>query len=110
MTAPSNIGHEIARCSVEQVFALVGGKWKIAILCALAERPHRYGELRRAVLGITHKVLTSDLRQLERDGLVVRRLLPGSSPGVEYSLSALAESLKSVLLALDDWGREHLAA
>lgn len=99
----------LARCSVEQVFALIGGKWKIAILCRLGDQPSRFGELRRALVGISHKVLTQHLRQLERDGLVGRTTVAGNPPGVEYRSSALAESLRPVLLELDDWGRQHLS-
>ncbi|GEM32266.1 hypothetical protein NN3_32730 [Nocardia neocaledoniensis NBRC 108232] len=78
------------------------------ILWPLSERPHRFGELRRAVNGVTEKVLTTQLRELEADGIVHRTVYNEVPPRVEYSLTPLGELLNSALLPLEAWGREHL--
>lgn len=80
----------------------------MTILCALANRPHRFGELRRAIPGIAHKVLIQQLRQLQQAGLVNRQNLGGNPPGVEYSISSEAEGLCPILKELDAWWQVHL--
>jgi len=103
--------NEQRRCLIEHTIALIGGKWKIAIMWQLVDGPKRFGELQRSIAGITHKMLTQQLRELEGDGLVTRTVHGvNPSPHVEYAFSPLGESLRSVLLYLDEWGRVHLAA
>ncbi|MGK8502699.1 winged helix-turn-helix transcriptional regulator [Nocardia asiatica] len=80
------------------------------ILWPLSERPHRFGELRRQVPGITEKVLTTHLRELEADGIVHREVYDEVPPRVEYSLTPLGEQLNAALLPLEAWGRENLMA
>ena len=92
----------------ELVAALICGRWRMPILRTLARHPHRFGELRRAIPGVTHKVLTQQLRQLEKAELVTRRMLVGTPPGVEYSIPAKAMHLMTILQDLDAWGSEHL--
>jgi len=90
--------------------ALIGGKWKIPIMCKLVDGPKRFGELQRSIDGVSHKMLTQHLRELEGAGLVVRTvhgIYP--SPHVEYALSPLGASLSTVLVQLDDWGRAYFA-
>jgi DNA-binding HxlR family transcriptional regulator len=94
---------------VEATLSAIGGKWKILILWHLGIRTSRYGELRRQMPGITEKVLIQQLRELERDGIIERRVYPEVPPRVEYSFSAYGASLRPVLCALRTWGNGHLA-
>jgi DNA-binding HxlR family transcriptional regulator len=96
-------------CGLDAAIDVVGGKWKPLVLWALHERPHRFGELRREVDGISEKVLISQLRELERDGLVHREVHDQVPPKVVYSLTDLGVSLNAALDPLGDWGEEHLA-
>ena len=90
-------------CPVRDVLARVGGKWSTLILTALAERPHRFGELRRALDDISQRMLTQTLRELTRDGLVSRRVYPTLPPSVEYALTDLGRSLMPSLTTLIHW-------
>jgi DNA-binding HxlR family transcriptional regulator len=95
-------------CPVEAAVDVFGGKWKALILWWLQERTWRFAELRRQIPGITEKMLTRQLRELERDGIVERRVYPTVPPKVEYSLTEYGRSLKRALRALCDWGRNHM--
>jgi DNA-binding HxlR family transcriptional regulator len=95
-------------CGLDAAMDVIGGKWKVLILWALAERPHRFGELRRALPGVTEKVLTAHLRELETDEIVRRTAFDEVVPRVEYSLTALGVSLNAALEPLGAWGREHV--
>ncbi|MFD6393177.1 winged helix-turn-helix transcriptional regulator [Nocardia sp. NPDC055029] len=95
-------------CGLDATLSVLNGKWKMMILWPLSERPHRFGELRRQVKGVTEKVLTTQLRELEADGIVHRAVFDEVPPRVEYSLTPLGELLNSALLPLEAWGREHL--
>lgn len=108
MSALVRLSAALAQCPAEHVLALLGGRWKLAILCRLAEGPRRFGELQRLVHGVTHKMLTQQLRQLERDGMVTRTKLDGTPPGTEYALSEVGESLRAAVSLLEEWGRAHL--
>jgi len=88
--------------------ALLDGKWKVAIFWQLTLGPKRFGELQRLVPGITHKMLTQHLRELERDKVVVRSVGPETPPSVTYALSPLGASLQRLLRDVDRWGRKHL--
>ena len=89
--------------------SLIEGKWKLHILFWLCrEGTLRYGELKRALPGITHKMLSAQLKELERDSLVIRREYPQVPPKVEYRLSRQGHSLIPLLIALSDWGADHL--
>ena len=96
-------------CGLDAAVDVVGGKWKALILWALDQRPHRFGELRREVEGISEKVLIQQLKELERDGIVDRRVHDQVPPKVVYSLTRLGETLNRALEPLGDWGEEHLA-
>ena len=88
--------------------SLVGGKWKMQILFWLWKRQTmRYGEIRRALEGVTHKMLDEKLKELDRDGLIVRTEYPEVPPRVEYSLSDLGMTLMPVLHEICLWGHEH---
>ena len=95
-------------CGLDAAVDVVGGKWKPLILWEPGERPHRFGELRRAVGGITEKVLIGQLRQLERDGVVERRAFPEIPPRVEYRLTPDGEALNAALDPLGEWGERHV--
>jgi len=83
------------------------GKWKIEILWVLAQRTHRFGELRRALPGITQHMLSLRLRELEADGLVKRTVYPENVPRVEYEVSEAAHGLKPVFHAVIGWSHQH---
>ncbi|MGW4272550.1 winged helix-turn-helix transcriptional regulator [Streptomyces seoulensis] len=95
-------------CGIDAAMDVIGGKWKVLILWALHERPHRFGELRRGLPGVTEKVLAAQLRQLEEDGVVHREQHDEIPPRVEYSLTARGAALNESLAPLGAWGREHV--
>ncbi|SNT19854.1 transcriptional regulator, HxlR family [Actinomadura meyerae] len=95
-------------CGIDAAMDVIGGKWKVLILWALNERPHRFGELRRELPGVTEKVLAAQLRELEQDGIVHREAYDEVPPRVEYSLTALGVSLNEALAPLGAWGRENV--
>jgi DNA-binding HxlR family transcriptional regulator len=94
-------------CPAESTVELIGGRWKIIILWHLFQGVKRYSELQRALGRVTQKVLTQQLRDMERDGLVTRTVYPQVPPKVEYSLTSLGMSLKPVVDAIHRWGAEH---
>src|SRR5260370_24058216 len=95
-------------CPVEAAVDVFGGKWKALILWWLQQRTWRFAELRRQIPGITEKMLTQQLRELEEDGIVDRRVYPTVPPKVEYSLTEYGLSLKRALRAICDWGQGHM--
>ena len=99
---------ETTRCGLDAVLDVVGGKWKTLILWELQPQPRRFGELRRLVEGISEKVLIQQLRELEADGIVHREQYNEVPPKVQYSLTALGESLNSALMPLWAWGERHI--
>jgi DNA-binding HxlR family transcriptional regulator len=99
---------KVYNCPVEAAIDVIGGKWKPLILWWLHHRTHRFAELRRLMPGITEKMLTQQLRELEADGIVHRRIYPTVPPKVEYSLTDYGRSLKRALQAICDWGRIHM--
>ncbi|AEN12069.1 MULTISPECIES: helix-turn-helix domain-containing protein [unclassified Streptomyces] len=95
-------------CGIDAAMDVIGGRWKVLILWALDERPFRFGELRRQVPGVTEKVLTSHLRELEQDGIVHREVYDEVPPRVEYSLTPRGVALNEALAPLGAWGRENV--
>ncbi|HET7233715.1 MAG TPA: helix-turn-helix domain-containing protein [Longimicrobium sp.] len=95
------------RCGSRSVLDLVADKWAVIVIYVLAGGTHRFGELQRAVGGVSQKMLTQTLRGLERDGLVERRVYPEVPPRVEYTLSPLGETLVEPLSSLCRWAEEH---
>lgn len=95
-------------CGIDAAMDVIGGKWKVLILWALDEKPCRFGELRRAVPGVTEKVLSSHLKELEDDGIVHREEYAEVPPRVEYSLTPRGVSLNAALAPLGEWGRENV--
>jgi DNA-binding HxlR family transcriptional regulator len=98
---------ELVECGIGPAFEVIGGKWKAAILWELESRPHRFGELRRLMKGISEKMLIQQLKGLESDGLVVRTVHAQVPPHVEYSLTALGKSLNIALGPICDWGAAY---
>lgn len=89
--------------------SLIGGKWKMHILYLLWQKKvMRYNELRHSLDGITHKILTERLKELEKDNLIIRTEYSQIPPKVEYSLSELGESFVPVLHYFCDWGHKHI--
>ncbi|MGA5565743.1 winged helix-turn-helix transcriptional regulator [Streptomyces platensis] len=96
-------------CGLDAAVDVIGGKWKVLLLWALAQRPQRFGELRRELPKISEKVLTQQLRELEADGIVHRENFAQVPPKVEYSLTDFGVSLNEALTPLGAWGRAHMA-
>lgn len=91
-------------CPVEITLGVIHGRWKVLVIHYLLDGVKRFGELHRALAGISHRTLTQQLRQLEADRLIRRKVYRQVPPKVEYSLTALGESLKPVLSAMHEWG------
>ncbi|MEU3078665.1 helix-turn-helix domain-containing protein [Streptomyces laurentii] len=96
-------------CPLTEVLERVAGKWSIGILVAAAQGPVRFTELERAIAGISRRMLTLNLRRLERDGLLVRTVYPTVPPKVEYSLTPMARELHTSLSGLVGWAERHRA-
>ncbi|QST01897.1 helix-turn-helix transcriptional regulator [Pontibacillus sp. ALD_SL1] len=95
---------------VEATLDVIGGKWKVVILCHLIDNgTKRTNELKRLIPEITQKMLTQQLRELEDDGIIERRVYNQVPPKVEYSLTEYGWSLESILTSLCSWGEEHIA-
>jgi DNA-binding HxlR family transcriptional regulator len=96
-------------CPVEATLDLIGNKWKVLILREVFVGKRRFGELYKAIAGITQKMLTQQLREMERDGILNRKLFAEVPPRVEYSLTRYGRSLKPILNAMHNWGTRYMA-
>lgn len=97
-------------CPVEATLDVIGGRWKALILYHLrSKRVRRFNELRRLIPSVTQRMLTQHLRELERDGVVHRRVFAVVPPRVEYSLTPLGETLSPILAAMAEWGERYQA-
>ena len=94
-------------CPVETTLTLISDKWKVLIIRDLLPGTKRFGELKKSIGSVSQKVLTSQLRQMEENGLLVRTVFPEVPPRVEYTLTELGQSLKPVLDAMWNWGQEY---
>lgn len=92
---------------MRRAFALLSGKWKLEIMWLLNQRIYRFGELRKAIAGITQHMLTAQLRELENDGLVTRTVFAEVPPRVEYEMTAKARALGPTMEALMQWWSEY---
>lgn len=100
---------ELPACPVETTLTLIGDKWKVLILRDLLPGTKRFGELKKSIGKVSQKVLTAQLRDMEQNGLVHRKVYPEVPPRVEYSLTPLGKSLKPILDAMRNWGQEYKA-
>lgn len=100
---------ETPACPVEMTLLLIGDRWKVLILRDLMGGTKRFGELKKSICGITQKVLTSNLRDMEGDGLLTRKVYAEVPPRVEYTLTETGYSLKPILDAMVDWGSSYKA-
>jgi DNA-binding HxlR family transcriptional regulator len=95
-------------CGVEVALEIIGGKWKGVVLYHLANGLKRFNEIGRLLPQVSQRMLTRQLRELENDGLIQRRIYAEVPPKVEYSLTAKGESLIPIVMALKTWGEEQL--
>lgn len=98
---------ELPECDVATTVQIIGNKWKLLIMRNLLIRPWRFNELRKSLDGVSQKVLTDSLRQLESDGIILRTVYPEVPPRVEYSLTERGESMRPVLSAMATWGKNY---
>lgn len=98
---------EFPVCPVETTLTLIGNKWKVLILRDLLPGKKRFGELKKSIGSVSQKVLTAQLRDMEKDGLVNRKVYAEVPPRVEYSLTDLGQSLKPILDSMKSWGEEY---
>lgn len=98
---------ELPECPVATTVSLIGSKWKLLILRNLLARPWRFNELKKSLKGISQKVLTDSLRSMEEDGIIIRTVYPEVPPHVEYSLSELGESMRPILMSMQEWGNNY---
>lgn len=92
---------------MRRAFSMLSGKWKLEIMWLLSQRVHRFGELRKAIPGITQHMLTAQLRELEADGLISRTVYAEVPPRVEYEMTAKARGLGPTMEALAAWWAEY---
>ena len=97
----------LPECPVATTVELIGSKWKLLILKYLLNKTMRYNELKREIDGISQKVLTSTLKSMVEDGIVIRTSYPEVPPRVEYSLSEIGESMRPVIDVMADWGNTY---
>lgn len=94
-------------CPVETTLMLIGSKWKVLIIRDLLTGTKRFGELKKSIGKVSQKVLTTQLRDMEEDGLISRKIYAEVPPRVEYSLTELGKSLQPILNAMLQWGTEY---
>lgn len=98
---------ELPECPVATTVQLIGNKWKLLIIRNLLVAPQRFTQMCKTIPGISKKVLTDNLRALEKDGLVEREVFAEVPPRVVYSLSELGNSLRPIIGAMEDWGADY---
>ncbi|MEV0294443.1 helix-turn-helix domain-containing protein [Nocardia sp. NPDC050710] len=101
----SDADHDV--CGMSVAIDVVGGKWKLHLMWVLGLGPQRFGQIRKLLTGVSEKVLSENLRQLEGCGVVHREIYPEIPPRVEYSLTPLGEELRVALLPLEAWGDKN---
>ncbi len=102
----SGMKFDPVRCPVRSILDHLGDKWTTLIVIVLALKPHRFSEIQRAIPDISKRMLTQTLRDLERDGLIARRVFSTKPPSVDYRLTELGESLLEPLVALINWAEK----
>lgn len=106
MTSNTEHSKKYLQCPLTNAMSVIGGKWKIVILGHLSKKEKRFGELNRAIQGVTQKMLTQQLRELEKDGIVHREIYKEIPPKVEYSLTDFGRSLEPIVNQLWAFGEE----
>lgn len=94
-------------CDLTYAVCKIGGRWKLLILCKLENGKLRFSEIRRRISGITERMLTLQLREMEKEGLVKRTVYAEVPPRVDYELTEIAEELVPIWKQLDQWGKKH---
>lgn len=102
--------NNLPACPVETTLTLIGDKWKVLIIRDLRDGTKRFGELKKSLTGISQKVLTANLRDMEENGLLTRKAFPEVPPRVEYTLTPLGCSMFPILDAMAAWGVEYKAS
>lgn len=97
----------VTQCPMDVTINILSGKWKMSILWHLSKGVIRFNELQRLLNNITQKTLTLQLRELERDGIIYRKIYAEVPPKVEYGLTKLGESMKPILRSMCDWGKNY---
>ncbi|WP_299059053.1 helix-turn-helix domain-containing protein [uncultured Polaribacter sp.] len=97
---------EIGDCPITKTLGFIGGRWKTIILYILGDRTLRFGEISARIPAISRKVLTEQLKELEKDGILNRKKFNEIPPRVEYSVTEFGKSLKNVLKEMEKWGTE----
>lgn len=98
---------ELPACPVETTLMIIGDKWKVLILRDLMDGTKRFGELKKSIGSVSQKVLTAQLRDMEEKALLIRKVYAEVPPRVEYTLTETGYSLKPVLDAMQNWGKEY---
>ena len=98
---------DLPECPVATTVQLIGSKWKLLILRNLLVKTYRFNELQKALEGISHKVLTDSLKSMEVDGIINHTVYDENPPRVEYSLSPLGESMKSIIRSMEEFGNYY---
>ncbi len=98
-----------AECPVKKTIEIIGGKWKPAILYLIQNEITRFGEMHKSLPGISKRMLTAHLRELEADGIINRKVFAEVPPKVIYSLTDLGKTVIPVLIAMANWGEEYLS-
>jgi DNA-binding HxlR family transcriptional regulator len=104
---PESVNAASPTCQLRDVLDRVGDKWSVLVMALLGPGPKRYSDLRRAIDGISQRMLTLTLRSLERDGLVTRTVTPTSPPRVDYELTPVGETLSTEVSSLIRWAERH---
>ncbi|MBB6171860.1 DNA-binding HxlR family transcriptional regulator [Nocardiopsis mwathae] len=107
---PYEVPGHVGRCNVRDVLDRIGDKWSVLVIALLGDGPLRYSELRRRIDGVSQRMLTLTLRNLERDGLVARTVTPQTPPRVDYALTELGRTLFERLRPVLDWAEENHAS
>jgi len=110
--ASENIVHDVKQClshlpAVDDALYVIGGKWKLRIIVTMRDGHRRFNDLRRAVKGISARVLSNELRDLELNGFIRKKTTDESPRVTEYELTEYAETLNDLLRALNEWGTMH---
>ncbi|MET3610055.1 MULTISPECIES: winged helix-turn-helix transcriptional regulator [Mucilaginibacter] len=100
--------HSDHSCTMAAALSVISGKWKLSIINQLLSGQKRYSEINRAIPGMTEKMLSQQIRELEEDGIVSRHIFPEVPPRVEYSLTPIGQELSSIFYTLERWGSHYM--